>query len=293
VLPFLGPDLLADRLTWTDAIGALDAALRAGLEPDWPRGVHDLGNGQLLNMPAHSRTGLGVKLVTIAAPGTVDRVQGLYILFDRDTLAPAALLDGPALTALRTAAHSALAVRHLAAPGARSLAVFGAGPQARAHIAAIRAVRPIEHVTVLTRHPESVAGFDLPVETRNASYGVPAGADIIVCATTARTPVLDGRDVPDHACVVAIGSHEPDARELDDQVMRRASRVVVEDRATALREAGDVIAAVASGALDPDRLIEMRAAIDLEPCAGISVFKGVGMGWQDLAIAQAAYRKTP
>ena len=181
-----------------------------------------------------------VKLVTV---GGEPRVQGVCVVFDPATLAPSALIDGIALTNLRTAAVSALAVRHLAPASARRLLVFGRGPQAHAHIAAIRAERPIEHVDMLGR---DATGVD----------ALAAAADVICCCTTARAPLFDGDRVAAEATVVAIGSHEPEARETDDALARRAT-VVVESRRAALREAGDVIGAIAAGALREAELVEL------------------------------------
>jgi ornithine cyclodeaminase/alanine dehydrogenase-like protein (mu-crystallin family) len=222
------------------------------------------------------------------------RAQGVYVLFDAETLTPQAVLDGAGLTTLRTPAVSALAVRRLAMPAAASLTVFGSGPQAEAHVHAIRAVRPIRRVTVVGR-----GGADALVE-RLAGDGIEAGvgssdavgtADVVVCATSAREPIFDGRRLRAEACVVAIGSHEPQAREVDDEVFRRATRVVVEDRATALREAGDVIGAIAAGVLTADDLIDLSTLLTIAPGGGLTVFKSVGMGWQDLAIATAVVER--
>jgi ornithine cyclodeaminase/alanine dehydrogenase-like protein (mu-crystallin family) len=214
-----------------------------------------------------------VKVVTV---GGNPRIQGLCVAFDRSSLSPAALLDGIAITSLRTSAVSALAVRHLAAPGARRLLVFGRGPQAKAHVEAIRAVRPIDHVDVLGRDS---AGRDELV----------AAADIICCCTTAREPLFDGGLPGDRATVVAIGSHEPDVREVDDALVAR-STVVVESAASALREAGDVILAIRSGALDPDRIVPLRGLVRGErPPAptGPRLFKSTGMAWEDAVTVDA------
>ena len=176
-------------------------------------------------------------------------------------------------------AVSALAVRRLAVPDARRLLVFGRGPQAHAHIEAIRAVRPIEHVDMLGRDG---AGVD----------GLVGAADIICCATTAREPLFDGSLVGDHATVVAIGSHEPEARETDDTLARRAT-VVVESRASALREAGDVIGALAAGALREDALVALvdvvceRVVVDYDRPR---LFKSTGMAWEDAVVASALVR---
>src|SRR5213078_4127826 len=116
------------------------------------------------------------------------RVQGVYLLLDGTTLAPLALLDGIALTALRTPAVSAVAVRHLATPDAARLLVFGTGPQAWGHVAAVRAVRPIGHVDVVGRRPERVAELvghcrAAGLSAAAASPGDVAGADIVCCCT--------------------------------------------------------------------------------------------------------------
>jgi ornithine cyclodeaminase/alanine dehydrogenase-like protein (mu-crystallin family) len=258
-----------------------------------PRVAVTTGHGQLLLMPGESKAAAGVKVLSIA-PGNpargLPRAQGVFVLFDAETLTPRAVLDGAALTTLRTPAVSALAVRHLAAPDASALTVFGSGPQAEAHVHAIRAVRPIETVTIVGRTGAAalvdrlhLAGIDACV----GSSGAVSEADIVVCATSARTPVFDGGALRATACIVAIGSHEPEARELDDEVFRRAARVVVEDRATALREAGDVIMAVAAGALNADDLADLSELPTAAATGGITVFKSVGMGWQDLVIAAA------
>jgi ornithine cyclodeaminase/alanine dehydrogenase-like protein (mu-crystallin family) len=287
-LPFLDAGTLAALVPWTAAIDALGSALAAGAAT---RG------GPPLVMPAASAAAVGVK-VTSVAPGNPERglprIQAVYVLFDADTLTPRALLDGTALTTLRTPAQSALAVRSLAREDAAELLVFGSGPQAWGHVHAISRVRRLRTVRIAGRDATRQADLveRLRAEGVPAAAGVAADvatADIVVCATTARQPVFDGRLLAERACVVAVGSHEPEARELDDATFGRAARVVVEERSTALREAGDVLQAIAAGVLDVGDLIELAALAELPARSGIGVFKGVGMGWQDLAVAEAAY----
>ncbi|MGZ6644547.1 MAG: ornithine cyclodeaminase family protein [Solirubrobacteraceae bacterium] len=276
-LPFLSAADVAERLGPIAAIDALQDALLSGLDPeaDPPRGALTVGAGELLVMPSTTAAHAVVKLVTV---GGEPRIQGVCVVFDATTLAPVALVDGIALTNVRTPAVSALAVRALAAPDARRLLVFGRGPQAHGHVEAIRAVRPIEHVDMVGRDG---GGVDELV----------AAADIVCCATTAREPLFDGSLVADHATVVAIGSHEPEARETDDTLVRR-STVVVESRTSALREAGDVIGAIASGALREDSLVTLadlvcgRASV----APGPRLFKSTGMAWEDAVVASALVR---
>jgi ornithine cyclodeaminase/alanine dehydrogenase-like protein (mu-crystallin family) len=279
-LPFLDADDVRRRLTVTDAADALEAALLDGLDPeaDPPRGAVDLARGELLVMPSAAANHPVVKLVTI---GGEPRIQGVCVVFDGDTLAPLALVDGIALTNLRTAAVSALAVRHLATGDARRLLVFGRGPQAHMHVEAMRAVRRIEIIDMVGRDQARDGVDDLVV-----------AADIVCCCTTAGESLFDGSLVADHAVVVAIGSHEPALRETDDALAARAT-IVVESRASALREAGDVILAIEAGAASQDELVTLAELIrgDAQPDPGRPrLFKSTGMSWEDAVIASTLAR---
>lgn len=300
-LPRIGATALASVMPMASAIDVIEELLRSGFDPetDPARQVLGVTGGDVLIMPAHTPKWAGVKVVTVAPDNPtrgLPRIQAVYVLLDAATLSPLALLDGTALTSLRTPAVSAVAVRHLSRRDAAHLVVFGAGPQARGHVDAIRVVRPIERVTIVAR---STARAEALAEHYRSGIGLAADvgspdavaeADVVACCTTARTPLFSGVLLPDHAVVVAIGSHQPEAREVDDETVRRCS-VVVEARSAALREAGDVISAVRSGALDPDRLVGLaevvREAVDLPD--GPRLYKSVGMSWQDLVVAAAAY----
>lgn len=260
------------------------------------------GSGQLLVMPSTSMGHVGVKLVTVADPAVLapgPRIQGVHIQFDAETLAPSAILDGTALTNLRTAAVSVLALRSLADPGSTELLVFGAGPQASSHVRGIAAEWPIRRVRLASRRPErarflarelagALDGVDVVALTADEVDGAVGDADVIVCATTAVTPIFAGQP-RDGSAIVAVGSHSPAARELHSGLMRRAY-VVVEDRRTALREAGDIVMAIADGALtaqeidsDLAELVRGSAVVRDRPL----VFKSVGMAWQDAVVADA------
>ncbi|MFF3650571.1 ornithine cyclodeaminase family protein [Streptomyces sp. NPDC002181] len=294
-------------LTPAAAADALAGALRAGLDPEsCPRrsAVAVPGGGELLLMPAAEGAYAGVKIAGVA-PGNpalgLPRITGSYLLLDGPTLCPLALFDGAALTALRTPAVSALALRYLAPAGrALRLVLFGAGPQAYGHLEAVRHVRDLAGVVVVGRDP--VAARKLAEHAR--ALGVPArtgapadvaDADLVLCCTTAREPLFDGRLVAPGATVVAVGSHEPDARETDTALVRRAA-VYVESRAAALREAGDLLVPEAEGAIGPGHINGTLADLvaGRMPAAGEpgcpQLFKSVGMAWEDLAVAVAMYR---
>ncbi|CAD5911410.1 MULTISPECIES: ornithine cyclodeaminase family protein [unclassified Streptomyces] len=287
------------------AVAAVREALAGGLDPDGdvPRAVVPLAHGQGLLMPSESGGWFGVKIATVA-PGNATRglrrINAMYLLHDSATLTPVALLDGVALTTLRTPAVSVAAcldrLRALAdGGGGLRLVVFGAGPQGEGHVATVRAHVPVADVTVVTRRGGHVPGW---ADRRLTADGVGAAdrvrrADVVVTATSAREPVVDGRLVRDGAVVLAVGSHEPDARELDSVLMGRAT-VLVESRATALREAGDVVMAVHEGSLAPDDLVtlaELTGSRADVPADRPLVVKTCGMGWQDLVVAVAAHRR--
>ncbi|GAB1510597.1 ornithine cyclodeaminase family protein [Actinophytocola sp. KF-1] len=273
MVPFLGHDTVL-RLGYAGAVAALREALLSGLDVDAdpPRAVVPVPAGQVLLMPSSGARYTGVKLATVAHEGT-PRIKGVYVLMDAATLAPLALLDGPALTTLRTPAVSALAVDHLAPRAPARLVVFGKGPQAHGHVAAIGAVREVAAVTLLGRTDDPA-----PV----------ADADIVCCATTARTPLFPAGLVRPAATVVAVGSHEPDARELPPDLMRT---VVVESVPTALREAGDVILAGTTDLIPLASIVRRETTV---PADRPRVFKSVGMAWEDLTVAAAVYEaQTP
>ncbi|MFI6711774.1 ornithine cyclodeaminase family protein [Nonomuraea sp. NPDC050478] len=307
-LPYLDAAAVARLVPAARAVQLLEDALRAGLDPDETprRPVVELPAGQLLLMPAAFGRYAGVKAATVA-PGNaargLPRIQGTYLLYDGETLAPLAAMDGIALTSLRTPAVSALAARHLADPGAGDLVVFGTGPQAWGHVLAFGEVRPLRRVTVVGRDPARAEDF----AARCAALGLEAGAltarvtdevaeavggaDLIACCTTAREPLFPGGLVRDGATVVAIGSHEPDARELDGDLMAR-STVVVEARTAALAEAGDVVIPISHGTITTHHLAGDLADLvagRVAAGAGPRVFKGTGMAWEDLVVAAAAY----
>jgi len=301
-LPWISADDVFARLGFGAAIRAVQRDLRAGLDPagDFSRSILDLAHGQLLLMPTQSPEFVGVKVATVA-PGNQAlgraRIQGVYLLMDAATLSPIALIDGIALTTLRTPAISAAVADILAPSKVDHLVVFGSGPQAWGHIQAMQAIRVVGRVTIVARDPGRAAALALRVKVDGVDARVGHADDVrdaqlIVCATTARTPLFDGSLVPDDSLSVAVGSHEADARELDSALIARA-QVVVEDCAVALSEAGDLLIPLGEGVVDPESLVPMRDIITGSTPVDHGrprVFKSSGMSWEDLVIAAEVFR---
>jgi len=300
---FISGEDLARALSFTDAVEALERALLGEMPHSPPRSVMHVAGADLLVMPAAGPQGTGVKLVTVNPlnpPRGLPLIHALYALFAPGTLEPAAIFDGEALTSLRTGAVSALATKHLAPPSATHLVLFGAGTQARAHLEAMRAVRPIERVTVVSRGAERAAALvdDARAAGLEAGPGDPgdaAAADIVCTCTTSSAPLFPGAILKEGAHVNAVGAYRPEARELDDACVRRA-RIVVESRTAALTEAGDLLIPLAAGAIDPTWIVAdlqelVRGEFKGREGADVTVFKSVGAAFEDLVVAAAAYER--
>lgn len=300
-LVVLGAERLRELLPPRAAVDALEATFAATDRAEAPlRTHHATPAGDLLLMPAWGGAGVGVKLVTLT-PSNPERglplIGGLYALFDPEDQRPIGAIDGAALTALRTAAVSALATRHLARPDARRLVVFGAGVQAAAHLEAIPAVRSIEEVRIVSRSRDRAER--LAEVARVAGLGAEVGApdavgwaDVVCTCTTSPTPVLEGARLADGVHVNAIGAYTPQTRELDDTAVRR-SRVVVETREVALAEAGDLLIPLGAGVIGEEHVVAdlgevVRGARVREGDADVTLFKSVGVAFEDLAVARAA-----
>lgn len=299
-LRLIGAEELRARLPMTAAIDALETAFRT-LDPGTGplRTSLETPAGSLLVMPAFGEAGVGVKLVTLTSsnPGRgLPYIQAGYVLFDTATQSPEAVLDGTALTALRTAAVSGLATRHLAREDAARLVVFGAGVQARAHLEAMCAVRSVTELVVVSRSPGPAgslvqAGLDRGVAARPGEPESVAEADLICTCTTSGEPLFDGSLLTPGVHVNAVGSHRPDARELDTETVRRG-RVVVETREVALAEAGELAIPIAEGAIEAGHVVAdlagaVRGAEVRRSAEDLTVFKSVGMAFEDLVVARA------
>lgn len=296
-------------------IGALEAAFRADHLGEWdtPRRItaHTRA-GSLLAMPSGggSSEALGAKLAT-AFPGNgalgMPSISGLYALFDPGTGVPLAVMDGGYLTLIRTAAVSAVATKLLSRPGAATLGVFGAGAQAHFHVRLLAAVRPIESVVIWARRRQTAAALVASLRSRPELQQVSkwtaaeapeeaAGCDIVVTATGATEPVLEGRWLTLGTHVNPVGVHTKDTREVDAETVARASVLAIETADT-LAEAGDLQMAQAEVGGVLDRVTTLGALLDpgrLQPPRdpeAITLFKSCGVAFEDLALAALAFER--
>lgn len=260
-----------------------------------------LGGGTCSVMAAsHPDIGLLARLVSVS-PGERERgrpaVSGLAIFADHETGAPIAVFDGACLATLRAAAASALVSDRLARRDACVAAVLGCGRLARAHILALTAVRNFDEIRVWGRDGERVAKTIARLRGRVAPRLVAAtspaaaidDADVVTTATGSTSPLFEGRMLAEHAHVNAIGGFRPGIREVDVETVS-SSRVYVDHRASAMADAGDLMAAVTAGRSDPRDWIEFGAQLGrpIEPIRGRTLFKSMGLPIQDLVLARRA-----
>lgn len=293
------------RLTPKKAREALERALQGSFDPkdDATRLGIDAAGGQLLAMPSAVGEWAGCKLASVA-PGNPDKglpmIQGTYVLFDAATLTPSATVEGASLTAIRTPAVSALAADYLAPQKVKQLVVFGTGTQALHHVHAMLEIRDIPVIKMVGRSADLVedAVATLREQGVEAQAGTAADvrdADLICCCTSAKEPLFAAEDLKPGACVAAMGTHTPEAREIPGAAFSRQGFasdpvVVVESVHTALEEAGDVLLAISEGHMDKDRLGTLKQLVNGEVTRSDSapnIFKSTGMSWEDVVAAAA------
>jgi ornithine cyclodeaminase/alanine dehydrogenase-like protein (mu-crystallin family) len=279
--------------------GQADVPLRVPLEVD-------RHNGVTLFMPAYLSAGdqMAVKIVSVfndnPAMG-LPLIHALVVVIDATTGAPAAVMDGAYLTALRTGAASGVATDLLARRDARTAAIFGAGVQGRTQLAAVRAVRPLERAWVYDISSERARAFaaemgrqlGLPVEVADRPSQAVRQADVICTATTSSTPVFDDADVQPGTHINAVGAYTPHMQEIPAETVLR-SWLVVDQREASLAEAGDLLIPIRRGLMTEAHvqaelgevvagLRPGRTAVD-----EVTLFKSVGVAVQDVAAAAAA-----
>ena len=246
------------------------------------------GQRYLAAMPAVMQEAMGLKVVSFYprnADTGIPTVMAMVLLLNPETGEPVAILDGEALTAMRTAAVSAAVTKRLASPESRILAFLGSGREAESHLAAIKHIRPIDEVRVWSRTPAHAERFAskhgaIPMDAEDAIRG----ADIVVTATPAREPILKGEWLKPGCHVNAIGSPMPTWRELDDDAM--SNTLVVECRQAVMHESGDVILSQANISAEAG---ELFAGLKSIPFTETTIFKSVGMAVEDVAAAKLVF----
>lgn len=271
-----------------------------------PQPNHD---GLTLFMPSYlsGADALAVKIASIHNRNfelNLPRIHALVVVIDPHTGQPVAAMEGGYLTALRTGAASGAATDLLARRDSEIAAIIGAGQQARQQLIAVTAVRPIKQVWIYARRGGAVETLIAELQPQMSAELLVADspaqavrdADVICAATNSRTPVFDGADLKPGAHINGIGSYTHEMQEVDFTTLRRASRIVVDQRQAALAEAGELIIAIEHGELCAEdiyaELGEIAAGLKpgRESNDEITYFKSVGNAVQDAAVAQAIYQ---
>jgi alanine dehydrogenase len=278
--------------------GQADVPLRTAL--DVPR-----HNGMTLFMPAYlsADDAMALKIVSVYNDNPdkeLPLIHALVVVVDAETGAPAAVMDGTYLTALRTGAAAGAATDVLARPEARVAAVFGAGAQGRTQLEAVCAVRPIVEAYVYDvdseqagRYADEMAGLlDLDVQVARTPARAVRSADVICTATTSSSPVFDDADVQPGTHINAIGAYTPEMQEIPPQTVLRA-KVVIDHHEAALAEAGDLLIPIDRGLMTAEHIYAELGEIIAGDRSGressqeITLFKSVGVAVQDVAAAAA------
>jgi ornithine cyclodeaminase/alanine dehydrogenase-like protein (mu-crystallin family) len=249
----------------------------------------------------------GVKIVSkyVRLPGDPHGTHvGAVMLFDAEHGLPRALLDGASLTAVRTAATTALATEALARPDVKTLSILGAGEEARFHLRALSEVRRFERVRVWARRPQqaeallarSDLGSRVQLGVAHSAEEAVREADVLCTVTSAAEPIVDGGWLTAGVHVNLVGSAIPTTAEADVETVRR-SRFFVDYREAALAQAGELRRAIDQGVVAADHIAGELGDVLAGRIAGrrnaqdITLYKSLGITTQDLAAAQCALRE--
>ncbi len=295
-----------DLLSLPELIGAMESALGAfsARQVDQPvrTAIEIRDRTFFASMPALDAAQgiLGAKLVTVfpenAARGLHTHLAAIS-LFDTETGELAAVMDGRYITELRTAAASAVSVRHLARYDAATLAILGSGVQARSHLAALPLVREFREIRAWSPTPSHLVEFaQHPVRAAASAEEAVRGADVVLIATSSVTPAIDSQWVADGAHVIAIGACRPSQREIDPALVARAA-LFTDSRAAILKESGDVIQSIREGLFGEDHVRGEIGEVINGTSPGrrspqdVTLYKSLGLAIEDLAAANLVYRR--
>ncbi len=266
-------------------------------------------SGLMLSMPAFlGRTdALGSKIVTVYKDNPrqgLPTILAAVVVNDPQTGKVLALMDGTYLTAIRTAAASGVATRHLASPGPKVLAILGAGVQGQSHLWAMRQIAQVTRARIYNRTRAKAEAFKtaheprfrIPIDIVESAEAAVRGADLIVLATTAAAPIVKWEWLKPGCHINAVGSHSPAARELDSDTVAHA-RVVVDSREANFAECGDVLIPLQEARITREQVADEIGEVAAGSKRGrtsptqVTLFKSVGIAVEDVAAANLIYRK--
>ena len=291
VAQLLGPEMAADAIEKAfRSLADGSAAIQERVRTITPAGKLSTVGGVL---PDDDRAGAKVY------PTTKDgRFGFVVLLFELSSGEPLAIIRGPALTEIRTAATSVVAARYLSPPDPKVLLLFGAGRQASSHARAFARQFDLAEIRLVNRRPASevVRWIEQTTGVSTVQVGgdgdALSDADLIVTATRSTEPLFDGSGLPRSCHITAVGATTPQSRELDNETIARAETIVVESVKQARIEAGDLLLA------DEGRvwrkvteLAELISRPSAERSEAVTLFKSLGVGLEDVAVADAVYRE--
>ncbi|HET8570870.1 MAG TPA: ornithine cyclodeaminase family protein [Candidatus Limnocylindria bacterium] len=308
-LRVLSADDVTSLLPMRDCIEVMERALAAFARGQVVQPVRLMTrtmdeSGVLALMPAYvGGIGFGFKAVTVFH-GNDERGlpshQGIITLIDAETGTPLALMDGTRITAMRTAAVSAVATRHLARTDASVATIIGTGVQARAHAEALACVRELSEIRIVGRRPEAARALateladHLPTRAFDDAAAALDGADIVATVTASPAPVFAPEAIAPGTHINAVGAYTATTREVPSETVA-AARVFVDDRTAALSEAGDLLLAIADGAIDESHVVGTLGEVLIGQVQGrtdaqqITIFESLGLGLEDIAAASHVY----
>ena len=304
-LRVLSADDITRLLPMRDCIEVMERALAAFARGEVVQPVRLMTrtadeSGVLALMPAHvGGIGFGFKAVTVFHDNDARGLpshQGVITLLDAETGTPVALMDGTRITAIRTAAVSAVATRHLARTDASVATIIGTGVQARAHAEALACVRELSEIRIVGRRPNAARQLAaeladrLPARAFDDAAAALDGADIVATVTASPAPVFAPEAIAPGTHINAVGAYTATTREVPSETVA-AARVFVDDRTAALSEAGDLLLAIADGAIDESHVVGTLGEVLIGQVQGrtdaqqITIFESLGLGLEDIAAA--------
>lgn len=296
-------------LPMSELIEAMQRALDAysnGKVNQPVRTVIPTPGGIFASMPAYlaEPPAMGAKLVTVfhenESKGLPSHLATI-VLLDPTTGGLLAILDGRFITEARTAAVSAVAARFLAREQAHSLAIIGSGVQARSHLEALTLVRKFDALRCWSPTPSKRDKFvadsgDYPIRAAETAERAVRDADVVVLVTSSSTPVVDDAWIKPGACVISVGACLPSQREMHPALVARA-RLIVDSRASALKESGDVVQGIREGRFTESHIVAELGEVVTLPRLGrtseneVTIFKSLGLAVEDVVAAELAFHR--